>query len=128
MKKLLIIAMAGSFASAFAFDAGEYYNKNCAACHTIGGGDKIGPDLAGVSKRRKIDWLVKYINYPTGMMQGDAEEPGYEKADPVAAKLWEAYKPMTMTEFEVSKDQVKAIVKYIDDQKKEPKGKILKIK
>ena len=128
MKFLLVIMSVMAFAGqAFAFEAEKYFKQNCASCHTIGGGDKIGPDLAGLSKRRKIDWLVKYINYPEGMINGDEEEEGYEKPDALAKKVYELYKPTLMPEQEVSKAQVEAILKYIDAQKKEPKGKIVKL-
>lgn len=114
--------------SVFSFDGGQYFSKNCSSCHTIGDGDKIGPDLAEVSKRRSVDWIVKFVRYPVGMMEGDTEEPGYENADPVAKKLYEAYKPMIMTEFELDRVKIEAIIKYIDAQKKSPKGKILNFK
>lgn len=118
------VAFAGQV---FAFDAEKFFKANCTSCHTIGGGDKIGPDLAGLSKRRKVEWLVKYINYPEGMINGDAEEEGYEKPDALAKKVYELYKPTLMPEQEVSKAQVEAILKYIDAQKKQPQGKILKL-
>lgn len=130
MKKILLFVVVASFTfSSFAsFDAGKYFTKTCATCHTIGGGDKIGPDLAGLSKRRKIDWIVKFVNYPDGMINGDEEEEGYEKADPIAKKVYAAYKPQMMAEQEVTKAQMEAILKYIDAKNKQPKGKILKIK
>ena len=111
-----------------AFDGATYFKKNCSSCHTIGEGDRTGPDLAGLSKRRKVDWIVKFVNYPSGMINGDPEEAGYEKADPIAKKLFKAYKPNMMPETEMDKKQVKALLKYIDAQKKSPKGKILSIK
>jgi cytochrome c2 len=128
--KFLVVAMFAFMAfagQAFAFDAAKYFKQNCTSCHTIGGGDKIGPDLAGLSKRRKVAWLVKYINYPEGMINGDEEEEGYEKPDAQAKAVYELYKPTLMPEQEVDEAQVKAILKYIDAQKKEPKGKILKL-
>lgn len=129
MKKSVLFAAVLSFCfSSIAFDGGKYFESKCAQCHTIGGGDKIGPDLAGVSKRRKLDWIVKFINYPDGMINGDEEEEGYEKADPIAKKLYAMYKPQIMAEHEMSKDQVKAVLKYIDSKKKQPKGKINKLK
>lgn len=112
----------------FAFDAGSFFQKKCSICHNIGAGDKTGPDLAGLSKRRKLDWIVKFINYPEGMINGDDEEPGYEKPDPIAKKVYALYKPTLMPEHEVTKAQVKAILKYIDSKKKQPKGKITKLK
>jgi nitrite reductase (NO-forming) len=30
------------------------FDSKCLACHSIGGGDKLGPDLYGVSKRRRM--------------------------------------------------------------------------
>src|SRR4051794_22190846 len=45
-------------APALKFAPGEYaFTNHCAACHTIGGGDRVGPDLRGVSERRDHAWL-----------------------------------------------------------------------
>lgn len=128
MKMLMTLGVLVLSVSAFSFDAEKAFKSTCAACHTIGAGDKVGPDLAGLSKRRKVDWIVKFVKYPEGMINGDAEEAGYEKADPIAQKLYALYKPQIMAEQELTKDQVQAILKYIDAQKKEPKGKILTLK
>ena len=126
MKLLLSVILLSASMTGYAFDAAKYFKSTCTACHSIGAGDKIGPDLAGLSKRRKVDWLVKFINYPEGMINGDAEEEGYEKPDPTAQAVYALYKPQMMAEQEVTKAQVVAILKYIDSLKKEPKGKILK--
>lgn len=123
-----LIAVTLSFSVMAEFDAGKHFKNVCSQCHTIGGGDKIGPDLAGLSKRRKVEWLVKFINYPDGMINGDAEEPGYEKPDPMAKKVYDLYKPQMMAEQEMTKVQVEAMLKWIDGQKKEPKGKIITLK
>ena len=40
------------------------FDENCAACHTIGGGDSVGPDLKGVAGRRKAGWLGRIITEP----------------------------------------------------------------
>ncbi len=128
MRILMFLFMSTISFSVMAFNAGEHFKKVCSTCHTVGGGDKIGPDLAGVSKRRKIDWLVKFINYPDGMINGDAEEPGYEKPDPIAQKIYALYKPQMMAEQEMTKEQIEAMLKWIDAQKKEPKGKIATLK
>lgn len=111
-----------------AFDAAKMFKQTCAACHLIGGGDKTGPDLAGLGKRRKVEWLVKFINYPEGMINGDEEEEGYEKPDAQAKELFKVYGPTIMAEQEMTKEQVEAMIKYIDSVSTTPKGKILKVK
>lgn len=122
MKMIALLTLVFSV-GVFAWDAKTEYTTNCATCHLIGGGDKIGPDLAGVTERRSEEWLIKYIQYPIGMMQGDEEEPGYEKADPIAKALWETYKPNMMAEQELEEDQIKKLLAYI---KAESKGKTAK--
>ena len=124
MRIILVVLMITSAFSAIAFDGGAQFKKVCAACHTIGGGDKLGPDLAGVSERRKLDWIVKFVNYPEGMKEGDEDEKGYEKADKLAIAIDKAYKA-NMSEQEMTKTQVQAVLKYIDGLKKSPKGKIV---
>ena len=130
MKNLIVVLSMIFSVAAFSWSAEKEFKTNCATCHSIGGGDagKTGPDLAGVTKRRKMAWIVKFIQYPTGMIDGDAEEEGYEKADPTAKKLAAAFKPAIMAEQDLDEKQIKAIMAYIDAQKKEPKGKILKVK
>lgn len=127
MKLITSILLFMSF-NTFALDAAKYYQQNCKSCHTIGGGDTVGPDLAGLSKRRKVEWVVKFVNYPEGMINGDADEAGYEKPDALAKKVFEQYKPTIMSEFVIDKAKVEALFVYIDSLKKEPQGKILKIK
>lgn len=130
MKYLSVLFCLLITASAQAWDAAKEYKTNCAVCHSIGGGDKIGPDLAGVNERRSEKWLIKFIQYPTGMMEGDAEEPDYKTPDPVAAKIWKAYKPNMMAEQDLSADQIKKILEHIKELSKGKKaqGKILGIK
>jgi nitrite reductase (NO-forming) len=49
------------------------FDSKCLACHSIGGGDKLGPDLYGVSKRRTDNWLAKWLKSPEQMLQSDAD-------------------------------------------------------
>ncbi|MBC8265658.1 MAG: c-type cytochrome [Flavobacteriales bacterium] len=43
---------------------GESLFSSCAACHTIGGGKLVGPDLAGVLERRSEDEIIRYVQNP----------------------------------------------------------------
>src|SRR5438046_1137853 len=50
-------------------DPGEYtFKQHCAACHTFGQGDHIGPDLLGVTKARDRAWLAGFILAPDRML------------------------------------------------------------
>ena len=49
------------------------FDSKCLACHSIAGGDKLGPDLYGVSKRRTDSWLAKWLKSPEQMLQSDAD-------------------------------------------------------
>lgn len=40
------------------------FKKICAPCHTIGVGDRVGPDLRGVTDRRSTEWLTRFIRFP----------------------------------------------------------------
>jgi len=48
-----------------------YLRKGCGACHTLGRGRHLGPDLAGVSARRTRDWLRRWMEDPERMLASD---------------------------------------------------------
>jgi mono/diheme cytochrome c family protein len=54
------------------------FQQRCAACHTIGGGDTVGPDLVGVTNRRPYAWLQEIIVEPERL---------YERSDPIMTEL-----------------------------------------
>ena len=48
------------------------FESKCLACHSIAGGDKLGPDLYQVTKRRDDAWLQRWLKSPEQMLQSDA--------------------------------------------------------
>jgi nitrite reductase (NO-forming) len=48
------------------------YEAKCAMCHTVGGGDKIGPDLRGVTQRRPDAWLTRWLLETDAMLKTDS--------------------------------------------------------
>jgi len=79
--------------------------KPCAACHSIGGGKMVGPDLKGVTKRRTNDWLVQFIQSSTKLVKsGDAE----------AVALFKQFNNIPMPDNALTVDQVNLIIKHID--------------
>ena len=49
------------------------FDQRCAACHTIGGGTLVGPDLAGATERRDTAWLHSWITDPAAFAEVDAD-------------------------------------------------------
>ena len=49
------------------------FESKCLACHSVGGGKKLGPDVAGVTKRRTDAWLTKWLKAPEAMLLADAD-------------------------------------------------------
>jgi mono/diheme cytochrome c family protein len=55
-------------------DPATFFKQNCTACHTIGGGKLLGPDLKGVTAARDHDWLEKWLQNPQAVIEsGDAD-------------------------------------------------------
>jgi hypothetical protein len=54
-------------------DAGAwYFQRNCVACHSVGGGDGVGPDLANVTARRSLPWIEAMMRRPDSMLVADS--------------------------------------------------------
>ena len=54
-------------------EGAQLFQQYCQACHTIGKGDLIGPDLQGVTQRQDAAWLVQFITQPDVVLaSGDA--------------------------------------------------------
>lgn len=87
-----------------AFDPAEYYEKKCSSCHTVGGGDDVGPDLKGIGERRPEDWLIKMIQSSQSMISA---------GDPVATQLFEKFKRKKMPDHDLSPDEVKQLLAFI---------------
>jgi len=49
------------------------FESKCLACHSLGGGRKLGPDLAGVTKRRNDAWLTRWLKSPEKMLESDPD-------------------------------------------------------
>lgn len=53
-----------------------FTQRACNACHTIGGGRLVGPDLAGVTDRREYGWMLAMIMNPDSMIRADSIAKG----------------------------------------------------
>ncbi|MDX1660611.1 MAG: cytochrome c [Gemmatimonadota bacterium] len=48
-----------------------FEGRGCGACHTIGAGPSVGPDLAGVTARRDPEWFRAMVTRPDSMLRHD---------------------------------------------------------
>ena len=89
------------------------FESKCLACHSITGGDKVGPDLYGVTKRRDEAWLTRWLKSPEQMLQSDA-----------AAKAMLDKCKIPMPNQGLSDDEIKQYIAYFKwaDQNLQPKG------
>jgi protein SCO1/2 len=89
-------------------DMGQYlFATRCAACHTIGNGDKIGPDLLGVTNVRDRAWLARMIVDANKMI---------EEKDPIATALFKKYKEIRMPPLGLPEADVNILIEYMKIQ------------
>ena len=89
---------------------GEYlFKSRCAACHTIGKGDAVGPDLAHVTETRERTWLRRYIAAPDRVLAA---------GDPIAKALFRKYRRVRMPNLSLSSQDVEDLLPYIEQGSK----------
>jgi nitrite reductase (NO-forming) len=77
------------------------FDTRCLACHTIGKGPAVGPDLLGVMDRRGEAWVTRWLHSPETMLA----------ADDTAKALLVRYK-VPMPNQNLSDDDVRRLIKY----------------
>ena len=78
-----------------------FETNGCSACHTIGKGKLVGPDLKGVTRIRTTKWLKDWLKN-TAKMQA---------SDPTAIKLLKEY-TVPMPQQSLSDDDINALIDY----------------
>lgn len=82
------------------------FQEKCAGCHSLGGGDRAGPDLQNVTAQRDRAWLVRFIVEPDRVIA---------EGDPTAAALLEQFS-LPMPNLGLTEAQADAIVAYLEAQ------------
>lgn len=107
---LLLFLLAATFTLAqaasltqTAADGEALFKAKCAACHTLGGGKLVGPDLQGVTTRRDIAWLTRWLKEPDKML---AEK------DAIAVQLLAESNNVPMPNLALSDADVAALLAY----------------
>jgi protein SCO1 len=90
------------------------FNNGCSACHTIGGGDRVGPDLAGVTQRRERAWLERFILVPNEVLAA---------GDPIAIALLKKHNGVRMPNLGLARDEVADILAHVEARSAQLSGR-----
>ena len=89
-------------------DPGQYlFVTECGACHTIGRGDNIGPDLMGVTNVRERKWLERKISQPDALLA---------EGDPLTKVLFEKYKQIRMPNLHLDHEATDLLISFMETQ------------
>ncbi|MBE7442467.1 MAG: c-type cytochrome [Flavobacteriales bacterium] len=83
-------------------DGEALFKQNCSACHSIGKGKLVGPDLKGVNTKRSEEWIINFVK--------NAQAFGEKDADAKAIITEYGY---PMPNQNVSDADIKAIISHI---------------
>lgn len=81
------------------------FKQVCAACHTIGKGRLVGPDLVNINQRLSEEWIINFVKSSQSVIQS---------GDKYADSLFQAYNHAIMPDQPTfTDDQIKEIITYI---------------
>ncbi|MBT0652722.1 c-type cytochrome [Geomobilimonas luticola] len=100
---LVPVFLAAALSVAHADPGKDLFDKQCASCHTIGGGDSGGPDLKGITAARPHEWLETIIMEPDKLTKAK---------DPVQLELIKKY-GYEMPSLGISHDDALKIIGYL---------------
>ncbi len=102
---LLLLAASVANAQDSAVTRGQkVFTTSCTACHSIGEGVVVGPDLKGVTDRRSLAWLKKFIHNPGRMLK---------EKDATAVELVGKFKGFVMPTLELTDRNVADVISYL---------------
>jgi nitrite reductase (NO-forming) len=90
----------------------QAFESKCLACHSIGEGKKLGPDLAGVTKHRSKEWLTRWLKEPEKMLLTDEH----------AKAMLKEYNNIPMPNQNLTDAEVRQFLKYFDWVDAQPAG------
>ena len=108
IKKYFLITLTCFFTfiiSSSAQNQGEQlFSQKCSACHTVGRGKLIGPDLANVQDRRTEEWIMKFVQSSQSVIKS---------ADSTAIAIFNQHNKVVMPDQDLTANQIKSIINYI---------------
>jgi protein SCO1 len=89
--------------------------KLCAGCHSIGRGDRVGPDLDGLTLRRSRLWITEFLTDPIKMRA---------RQDPIALALAAKFPGVRMPYLQIHASDAADLISYIDAKSKQQQPRI----
>jgi protein SCO1/2 len=80
------------------------FENRCAACHTFGKGNLLGPDLIAITARRERDWVMRYLASPNQMRASK---------DPIALELARKNKVL-MPNLKLTQKELGEVMEYLE--------------
>ena len=84
----------------------KLFQQNCASCHAVNR-KVIGPALAGITDRRPMEWILKFVKNSQAVIQG---------GDEYAVELFNKYNQTVMPIQNLSDDEIQSVVAYVNDE------------
>ena len=107
---MLAWAVALSGSPALGQETADYFKRNCANCHTIGGGRLTGPDLKNVTARKDREWLTRFMLNPKAVIDG---------GDPYAKQMLDESRGVLMPVTpDLNAERADSILKLIEAESK----------
>jgi protein SCO1/2 len=88
----------------------ELYRTRCMSCHAVAGTQytvarPIGPDLAGVTRTRDRNWLVRWLKEPDVMLA---------QKDPLAIALFEQWNRVPMPNLRLNPGEIEHLLSWLE--------------
>jgi nitrite reductase (NO-forming) len=90
------------------------FESKCLACHSLGQGKKLGPDLAGVTKHRDDAWLTRWLKSPEKMLESDEH----------AKQMLKEYNNIPMPNQNLTDAEIRQYLKYFHWYDAQPAGSV----
>ena len=102
---IIAFSLTGQVAAQGSAESGQIiFEERCIACHTIGGGITVGPDLEGVTERRDSAWLVRWIVEPDKMLA---------EGDPIATEMLAEFNNISMPPLGLSPAEAENVLVFL---------------
>jgi len=101
---LLFVLLFGYTVTSKAQDGEKIFKTTCSACHSIGKGKVVGPDLKDVANRHEESWILKWVKSSQTLVKG---------GDAAAVKLFNENSMIPMPDQTLSDEEIKSVLAYI---------------